>query len=135
MTPDQRAIVDSAMLDENFGDLETRKMLQAMSAGTTRTQNRQRLDLARRSQESSYNLGKEGLALSRERLALNTQANTAMQKIRRKGFEFQKSQIPISTALGVANVGLSGYTGYQDMIQKKKLAQDYSDMAGLVRRY
>lgn len=136
MSPDQRAIVDAAMLDESFGDLEARKMLQSMRAGTSKKQTKQRLDLARRTQATNYELGKEQIGLGKERLGLSRQRlesdsrhSTAMQGLRRKTFEYDKKQIPISTALGVANVGLSGYTGYQEGQRKKRMADIYADIA------
>ena len=134
MSPDQRAIVDTAMLDESFGDAETRKMIQSMSAGSEKKHREKELDLSRRTQESRYELGKQSLELSKQSFASDLESSTAMQKLNRKKFEFEKSQLPISTVLGVANVGLSGYTGRQDMLQKQQLARDTLDIARLYRR-
>jgi len=129
MTPDQRAIVDSAMLDESFGDLETRRMIQSMQAGATKKYREKQLSLTSRGQAQQYELQKEGLALSKESFENRMRANQEMQGLKRKEFEFGKKQLPISTAIGVGDVLTSGYMGYQGMKQKQKLAQDYAVLA------
>lgn len=129
MSPDQRAIVDTAMLDESFGDAETRKMITSLQRGSEKKYRTKRLELSGRAQTASHDIQKQELDLSRQGLAERTRSSTAMQNLRRKSFEYDKSQLPISTALGVANVGLSGYTGYQDMKRKQSMADIYRTMA------
>jgi len=128
MSPDQRAIINAAMLDERFGDAESRKMLQSLQAGATKKYSAKSLSLTARGQAQRYDIAKENIALSRQRLASQARSNQAMQKLSRKKFKFEKRQLPISTALGVAGVGSSGFLGYQDMKRKQKMAQGYLDI-------
>jgi len=134
MSPDQRAIVDTAMLDESFGDAETRKMIQSMRAGSEKKYGEKELDLKRRTHESRYELGKQSLDISRQKFASDLESDRGLQKLKRKEFEFEKKQFPISTGLGIANVGLSGYLGFQDMRLKQQMARDTLDIARLYRR-
>jgi len=50
---------------------------------------------------------------SRERTALDTERFNVGMGMRREEFEHDKSQIPITTAIGVGGVAASGYAGLQ----------------------
>ena len=126
LSSDQRAVVSSAIVDESFGDAETRKMVAALNTATIRSQDKRRLDLDRRSQEARHQLGAE-------RLEAETGFNKEMMGLRRKEFEFGKSQFPISTAIGAADVGLSGYQGYQKMRRDQQLARNYLGLSKLYK--
>lgn len=129
MTPDQRAIVDTAMLDESFGDMESRKMLQSLRAGATKKYRAKQLEITGRGQTQRYELGKEEIGLSKERFESQMRSSRALQDLRREKFEFGKKQLPIATGLNIAGIGLGGYIGYQDMKRKQKMAQDYMALA------
>jgi len=132
MTPDQKAIVNTAMLDESFGDVESRKMIQSTRLGAEKKYRKKQLALRAKTQTQRYELGKEELTLGKERFESRMRAEQSLLGLRREQFEFGKKQLPISTALGVAGIGVSGLIGWQGMKQKQKMAKAYLDIARMM---
>lgn len=102
MNPGDKAVTQVLVneWDGLWGGKESEKQLQAM-----------RIASGVRGQEGS-------LALSRRDLDLS-----------HKNVDFMKDSADTAEMLGYANIGLSGFMGYQDMRQKKKYAKIFEDFA------
>lgn len=104
MSPEQRAIVSTAALDEKFGDEDMRRQLQLMELGI---------------KKKAFD---ESLAFAKQKFG-------AEMDFKRGAFDFSKSQERKGELLGMANLaaaGTLGYKGYQsaiDNIVKRKLGE------------
>lgn len=96
MTPEQRAIVSTAALDEQYGSDEMRKQLNLIELGL---------------KKKAFD---EGLAFAKQKFSTEMDFN-------RNRFEFGKSQERKNELLGIANLagaGFLGYKGYQSTINE-----------------
>ena len=88
LRPDQRAILDTAMLDEKFAGDEMKKYMTSIMTAADLANKSRSLDL----QEKEYT-GKEALF--------------------REGQDFEKKQDRLGNYIGAATLPLSGYFGYR----------------------
>jgi len=88
LRPDQRAIVDTAMADEAFGSEAMRKQLASMGIAADLSNKKKSLDLSEQAIGLRRNLLKDAM-------------------------DFGNKQEKWGTAIGVANLPLAGYFGYQ----------------------
>ena len=112
MGPEQRAILNTAMVDEAFADQAMRKYLQAMANKADREFREKRLGLARDRFETRKSL------VSDER-------------------DFQKKQGRWGTMIAAANIPLQGYFGYKQLQRDideaettKKFREDIKSILG-----
>lgn len=104
MSPDQKAILSTMSLDEGFaGEGMSQKIKSMQMAADKETR------------ATSLKLGKRSLAL------------------KERAFKFAKRQLPIATAIGVAGVATSAYTGYQRMKVDTQRAEELKRLRGLYR--
>lgn len=103
LRPEQRAIVDTAMADEAFGSEAMRKQLASMKIAA---------DLENR-EKALENRGK-ALDLSEQAIGLRT-------NLLKDAMDFGDKQEKWGTAIGVANLPLAGYFGYEQ--SKRNLAE------------
>lgn len=96
MRPEQRAILDTALVDKSFGDEEMKKRVSSLAIAA---------DLANR---------QENLDLSRQRLDLST-------ALKRDVLDQQEKQQKYGTAIAAANIPLAGYLGYKQAQQNKEV--------------
>lgn len=91
MSPEERAVLSSLNIDEIFAEEAMRKRVRAMQLGT-----------AKKAQKTSLEFGKKAFGL------------------KKREFEFQKSQIVPATLIGLGEVALGVSTG----IERRKTAQE-----------
>lgn len=103
MGPDQMAVFNSAVVDANFADEESRRKLASLMAASGNKYRDRSLELR----------GK----------AMNTDLG-----LRRRAFEFEQGQAPLAEGLGAANVLASGYFGHKQKMADLAEAQEISKL-------
>lgn len=119
MSPEDRAITQT-LIDELSGlyaDADIQKQLQA-----------QRIALGVKEGERALKLGKQRLDLAGE-------LGRGRLGLARKEFDYSKDANKIAEMLGWGNIALSGFSGWQNMRQKKKEAADLKPIADYFRKH
>jgi len=105
MSAGGKAILDTGALDAFFTDSQERRRLQGLAFSEAKKSNT------------------ANIALSTGRLGL-----------RKAGFEHDKKQLPTATGLGVANVVLSGFKGYNAAQAKTKEASSLDALTEAIKK-
>ena len=90
MRPEQRAILNSAAVDEKFGNEAMRSHLQGLINAAELKNKRTSLDISLTGSNERYNIAKEGM-------------------------EFENKQNRMANIIGAAGVPLNAYLGYKQM--------------------
>jgi len=106
LSPDRKALLDTAILDQNFADQDMRKELQGIKLASQKQQQDRSVDL-------------------------NDRRFHANQDYRNETMDFQDDQMDKAEMLGMANLGLTGYFGYQDMKRRKEREGQVQDLLSL----
>jgi hypothetical protein len=112
MGPEDRAVTQTLIdeLSSLYAGADMQKQLSAMRAGTQKTMHEDQLKSKRQRLDTSRELSEREMALAE------------------KDIEYNKDAAREAEILGWGNIGLSGLFGYQDMKQKKKMADWYAKM-------
>lgn len=123
MTPYQRAILDTAVLDENFADQDMKKYIQSMQAGQ-----------AKKNQEAQISLGEQRLELNKKAQADRYALGQQQLGLRQDAMDYASSQAKQDSLLGLADIGVSGLIGYGDYLADQKKEKRLLDRAALFRQ-
>ena len=108
-SPEKRAIMSTAALDEAFADEQMRRQLNLMD-----------LAARKKAMERSLTLGERRLDLGKKGLALET-----------KAFKRGKKQRRLASLIGVGEVGVSGLMGYAGLREARKTREMYERLGKL----
>lgn len=104
MGPEQRAIFNTARVDEAFAGDAMKRHLDALSMAADR-----------QARAKAIEHGEKRLGLAERRLGLSKNAFDTQTGLTREARDFANKQSRWGTYIGMANVPLAAYTGYKEM--------------------
>ena len=93
MTPDQRAVLDSAFIDQQFAESHMGKVLNSMNIEANRKRRKSSVETARRQLDR-----------------------------RQRAYEFGKKDRRMSNIIGAAGLGVNMYSGFADRAYNRRIA-------------
>ena len=96
--PEERAILNTSMVDAAFGANEMKKRLQAMATAADVKAKTKSLEMAKREMDVGFELGREAQ-------------------------DFRKGQQRLGTAISIANIPIAGILGYKQAKRDKEQAR------------
>lgn len=121
-TPDQKAIINTVIADEQFADADMRKNLTLANMAAEKL-----------SHEREHELGSNWLDFRKKEFATGQELTESGRDIRAGELDFMEDQADLAELLGYGNILVSGIGGVTDLKRKKREADYLSRKAGLYK--